>query len=149
MQAKTILLEALETRWKKFRAEVKTCRRDFSEKAVHDLRVATRRLLAVFDLLICGMCCLRPGIEGVSENIRIISIVGRYLEHSRIYYFYNNGNDEIYMGSADLMLRSLNHRAEVVFPVETKSQVKFLRDKILEACLKNNTRAHPQNRWVV
>lgn len=93
------------------------------------------------DLLIRGMCCLRPGIKGVSENIRVISIVGRYLEHSRIYYFYNNGSDEIYMGSADLMPRNLNHRVEVVFPVETKPQVKFLHDKILEAYLKDNTRA--------
>ncbi|GAB4402422.1 MAG: polyphosphate kinase 1 [Anaerolineales bacterium] len=93
------------------------------------------------DLLIRGMCCLRPGIKGVSENIRVISIVGRYLEHSRIYYFYNNGNDEIYMGSADLMPRNLNHRVEVVFPVENKSQVKFLREKILEAYLKDNVRA--------
>ena len=93
------------------------------------------------DLLIRGMCCLRPGIKGVSENIRVLSVVGRYLEHSRIYYFQNNGNDEIYMGSADLMPRNLNHRVEVVFPVENKGQVKFLRDKILEAYLKDNTRA--------
>jgi len=93
------------------------------------------------DLLIRGMCCLRPGIKGVSENIRVISVVGRYLEHSRIYYFQNNGNDEVYMGSADLMPRNLNHRVEVVFPVESKGQVKFLREKILEAYLKDNTRA--------
>ncbi len=93
------------------------------------------------DLFIRGMCCLRPGIKGVSENIRVVSIVGRYLEHSRIYYFQNNGDDEVYMGSADLMPRNLNHRVEVVFPVEDKSQVKFLRDKILGAYLKDNTRA--------
>ena len=93
------------------------------------------------DLFIRGMCCLRPGIKGVSENIRVVSIVGRYLEHSRIYYFQNNGDDEVYMGSADLMPRNLNHRVEVVFPVENKSQVKFLRDKILGAYLKDNTRA--------
>jgi len=93
------------------------------------------------DLLIRGMCCLRPGIKGVSENIRVISIVGRYLEHSRIYYFQNNGNDEIYMGSADLMPRNLNHRVEVVFPVENKSQVKFLREKMLEVYFKDNVRA--------
>lgn len=93
------------------------------------------------DLLIRGMCCLRPGIKGVSENIRVISIVGRYLEHSRIYYFQNNGNDEVYLGSADLMPRNLNHRVEVVFPVENKGQVRFLREKILDAYLKDNVRA--------
>lgn len=93
------------------------------------------------DLIVRGMCCLRPGIKGVSENIRVVSVVGRYLEHSRMYYFGNNGNDEVYMGSADLMPRNLNHRVEVVFPVEKKAQVKFLREKILEAYLKDNTRA--------
>ncbi len=93
------------------------------------------------DLLIRGICCLRPGIKGVSENIRVVSIVGRYLEHSRIYYFKNNGNDEIYLGSADLMPRNLNHRVEVVFPLENSIHVRFLRDKILERYFKDNTRA--------
>lgn len=93
------------------------------------------------DLLVRGMCCLRPGLKGVSENIRVVSIVGRYLEHSRIFYFTNNGNDEVYLGSADIMPRNLNHRVEVVFPVENKSQVRFLREKILDAYLKDNTRA--------
>jgi polyphosphate kinase len=93
------------------------------------------------DLFIRGMCCLRPGVKGVSENIRVVSVVGRYLEHSRVFYFQNNGNDEIYMGSADLMPRNLNHRVEVIFPIENKSQVKFLRDKILGTYLKDNTRA--------
>ncbi|MCB9144709.1 MAG: polyphosphate kinase 1 [Anaerolineales bacterium] len=93
------------------------------------------------DLFVRGMCCLRPGIKGVSENIRVISIVGRYLEHSRIYYFLNDGNDEIYMGSADLMPRNLNHRVEVVFPVENKNQVKLIRDKILGVYAKDNMRA--------
>ena len=93
------------------------------------------------DLLVRGMCCLRPGIKGVSDNIRVSSIVGRYLEHSRLYYFQNNGIEEVYLGSADLMPRNLNHRVEVVFPVESRKQVRFLREKILEAYLKDNTRA--------
>ncbi|MBX3035776.1 MAG: polyphosphate kinase 1 [Anaerolineales bacterium] len=93
------------------------------------------------DLLVRGMCCLRPNIKGVSENIRVVSIVGRYLEHSRMYYFQNNEKDEIYMGSADLMPRNLNHRVEVVFPVEDKKQIKYLRDKVLENYLKDNMRA--------
>lgn len=93
------------------------------------------------DLLVRGICCLRPGIKGISDNIRVHSIVGRYLEHSRIYYFQNNGDEEIYLGSADLMPRNLNHRVEVVFPVENKSQVLHLREKILDRYLKDNTRA--------
>lgn len=93
------------------------------------------------DLLIRGMCCLRPGIKDVSENIRVISVVGRYLEHSRVYYFQNNGSDEIYLGSADLMPRNLNHRVEVVFPVESKTHIRHLRDKVLERYLKDNTSA--------
>ena len=93
------------------------------------------------DLLVRGMCCLRPGIKDVSENIRVVSIVGRYLEHSRIYYFQNNGEDELYMGSADLMPRNLNNRVEVVFPVENKKQIRYMRDKVLENYLKDNMRA--------
>jgi polyphosphate kinase len=93
------------------------------------------------DLLVRGMCCLLPGVKNVSENIRVISIVGRYLEHSRIYYFQNNGKEEIYLGSADLMDRNLNRRVEVVFPVETSAHVHHLRENVLEAYLHDNLRA--------
>ncbi|CAG1014221.1 polyphosphate kinase [Anaerolineales bacterium] len=93
------------------------------------------------DLLVRGMCCLRPGIKGVSDNIRVISIVGRYLEHSRLFYFQNDGKEEIYLGSADLMQRNLNHRVEVVFPVESKSHIRHLRDHVLETYLKDNASA--------
>jgi len=93
------------------------------------------------DLLVRGMCCLLPGIKNVSENIRVISIVGRYLEHSRIYYFHNNGQEEIYCGSADLMDRNLNRRVEVVFPVENPDQIHHLRENVLEAYLRDNVRA--------
>ena len=93
------------------------------------------------DLLVRGMCCLRPGIKGVSENIRVISIVGRYLEHSRLFCFHNDGKEEIYLGSADLMQRNLDHRVEVVFPVESKEHIKYLRNHVLETYLKDNARA--------
>jgi polyphosphate kinase len=87
------------------------------------------------------MCCLRPGLKGVSENIRVISVVGRYLEHSRIYYFHNNGQGEVLLGSADLMERNLNNRVEVVFPVERPEHVHHLRENVLAAYLRDNTRS--------
>ena len=93
------------------------------------------------DLFVRSMCCLKPGIKGVSENIQVVSIVGRYLEHSRLYYFYNGGEEEVYIGSADLMQRNLDHRVEVVFPLENPEQIRYVRDKMLDAYLKDNTRA--------
>jgi polyphosphate kinase len=93
------------------------------------------------DLLVRGMCSLRPGVKGLSDNIRVISIVGRYLEHSRIYYFLNGGKEEMYLGSADLMQRNLNHRVEVVFPLEKPGHVHYLSDEVLQAYLKDNVRA--------
>jgi polyphosphate kinase len=81
------------------------------------------------DLLVRSICCLRPGLKGISENIRVTSIVGRFLEHSRIYYFGNGGSAEIYMGSADLMPRNLDRRVETVFPVE---------DEIIKARIYND-----------
>src|SRR5215211_3668258 len=92
------------------------------------------------DLLVRSMCCLRPGIKGVSENVNVVSIVGRYLEHSRLYYFYNEGEEQVYMGSADLMTR-IDHRVEVVFPIENVEHIRQIREEILEIYLKDNTRA--------
>ncbi len=93
------------------------------------------------DLLVRGICCLRPGIKGVSENIRVTSIVGRFLEHSRIYYFRNAGQEEIYLGSADLMPRNLNRRVEVVFPVRDLKLIRHLRDDILSTYLSDTVKA--------
>jgi polyphosphate kinase len=93
------------------------------------------------DLLVRGYCCLRPGIEGLSENIRVISIVGRFLEHSRIYYFKHGGAETVYMGSADLMPRNLNQRVEVLFPVNDPRLIRHIRDTILETYLTDNVKA--------
>ncbi len=93
------------------------------------------------DLLVRGMCCLRPGIPGVSDNIRVTSIVGRFLEHSRIFYFRNGGHEEIYLGSADLMPRNIDRRVEVLFPVQGQRLIRHLRDEVLETYLNDNLSA--------
>ena len=89
------------------------------------------------DLIIRGVCSLRPGIPGISETIAVRSIVGRFLEHSRIFYFNNGGEEQIYVGSADLMPRNLNRRVEVLFPVEVPRLIRRLRDRILEKYLED------------
>jgi polyphosphate kinase len=94
------------------------------------------------DLIVRGACCLRPGVPGVSENIRVVSIVGRFLEHSRIYYFHNGGRYQIYCGSADLMRRNLDRRVEVLFPVEDAALRKHIRDEMLEIYLQDTVSAH-------
>jgi len=93
------------------------------------------------DLLVRGMCCLRPGIKDVSENIRVISIVGRFLEHSRIYYFRNAGNEELLLGSADLMPRNIDWRVEVLFPVQDPRLIQHIYHNILCTYLKDNVKA--------
>jgi polyphosphate kinase len=92
-------------------------------------------------LLVRGSCCLRPGIPGVSDNIEVISIVGRFLEHSRIYYFHNGGQDEIYMGSADLMPRNLNRRVEILFPLKEPELIRRVRDQLLTVYLADTVKA--------
>jgi polyphosphate kinase len=92
------------------------------------------------DLIVRGICCLRPGIPGISDNIRVISVVGRFLEHSRIYYFYNGGREEIYLGSADLMPRNIDRRVEVLFPVQDERIIRYLRDDVLATYLISNVK---------
>ena len=93
------------------------------------------------ELIIRGICCLRPGVPGFSENITVRSIVGRFLEHSRIYYFSNNGDEEVFIGSADWMGRNLSRRVEVVAPVLNPELRKYLRDDVLNAYLRDNLKA--------
>lgn len=94
------------------------------------------------DLLVRGICCLRPGVPGVSDNVRVTSVVGRFLEHSRIYYFRNGGKEEVYLGSADLMPRNIDRRVEVLFPIQEPRLIRHLRDEVLETYLADNVLAH-------
>ncbi|MGE5377568.1 MAG: polyphosphate kinase 1 [Bacteroidota bacterium] len=103
------------------------------------------------DLFVRGMCCLRPGVEGVSEHISVTSIVGRYLEHSRIYYFFNGGREEVYLGSADLMERNLDRRVELLFPLENPGHVRHICEEILDVYLRDNQLAYamqPDGKYV-
>jgi polyphosphate kinase len=93
------------------------------------------------DLIVRGICMLRPGIKGLSENIRVRSVVGRFLEHSRIFWFSNGGNDQVFIGSADWMSRNLKNRIEVVAPVTDAGAKRYLRDVLIEAYLSDNTKA--------
>ncbi|NET57286.1 MAG: polyphosphate kinase 1 [Symploca sp. SIO2E6] len=92
------------------------------------------------DLIVRGICCLRPGITGLSENIRVVSIIGRFLEHSRIYYFHNQGEEEVYFGSADWMPRNLDRRVEAIVPLEDPGIIKDLQE-ILGVMLSDNRQA--------
>jgi polyphosphate kinase len=93
------------------------------------------------DLQVRGICCLRPQVKGLSETIRVTSIVGRFLEHPRIFWFNNGGNEEILLGSADLMPRNLDRRVEILFPVEHPALAKALRESILDVHLQDCTKA--------
>jgi len=94
------------------------------------------------DLIVRGICALRPGIRGVSDRIRVRSIVGRFLEHSRIYYFQNGGEEEVYLGSADWMPRNLYERVEVIFPLTDPLLRERVKLEILDAELADNVKSH-------
>ncbi|MBX3114720.1 MAG: polyphosphate kinase 1 [Fimbriimonadaceae bacterium] len=93
------------------------------------------------DLVVRGICCLRPGVPGMSDNIRLVSIVGRFLEHSRIYYFANGGEPEALIGSADMMRRNLDRRVEVLVPVSDPDQIEYLIEDAIGAPLMDNVKA--------
>ena len=102
------------------------------------------------DLNIRGICCLRPGVPGVSDNIRVVSVLGRFLEHSRVYAFFRGDEVKVYTGSADLMPRNLDTRVELIVPVEDRA----VRDDLLDAverCLVDDAGAWdlgPERTWV-
>jgi polyphosphate kinase len=109
------------------------------EKIIMALYAASQAGVKV-DLIIRGICCLRPGVTGLSENIQVISIIGRYLEHSRIFYFYNQGEEEVFIGSADWMPRNLKRRVEAVTPIQDPDLLKDL-EEVLGIMLSDNRQA--------
>ncbi|MGL4211061.1 MAG: RNA degradosome polyphosphate kinase, partial [Cetobacterium somerae] len=96
-------------------------------------------------LIVRGACCLKTGIAGLSENIKVYSLVGRFLEHDRIYYFENNGEEELYLGSADCMRRNLDGRVETMFPLENKEDRKKV-TQLIKDILKDNVKLRVQNK---
>jgi polyphosphate kinase len=110
------------------------------EKMIEKLYEASKAGVHI-DLIIRGICCLRPGLKGTSENIRVVSIVGRFLEHSRVFFFLNGGVPELYLSSADLMSRNLNRRVELMFPVENSTLAEEIRKEVLDTALQDNIAA--------
>ncbi len=109
------------------------------EDIINALYEASRAGVSI-QLIVRGICCLRPQVAGLSENIRVISIVDRFLEHSRIYYFYNNGAESVYLSSADWMYRNMDKRVEVIFPVEDSCLIERIK-KILDILLRDNVKS--------
>ncbi len=97
------------------------------------------------DLVVRGICCLVPEVPNLSENIRVISIVGRFLEHNRVFYFFNNGREEIYLSSADMMQRNLDRRVEIAFPIEDAKLKNEIQKTLLSFSLKDNVKARKLN----
>jgi polyphosphate kinase len=116
----------------------------FTDTGIIDEMYSASREGVPIDLIIRGICCLRPGLPARSETIRVGSIVGRFLEHSRVYRFINGGNDEIFLGSADLMNRNLDRRVEVLFPIEDERLKERIVREVLEPALTDNVKM----RWL-
>ena len=114
------------------------------QKMIQKLYVASQAGVTI-DLIVRGICCLRPGVQGVSEKIRVISIVGRFLEHSRVFYCLNRDKPELFLGSADLMERNLNRRVELMFPIEDPAIAARIKSEVLDTALRDNVRARRLN----
>jgi polyphosphate kinase len=114
------------------------------EKIIKELYKASNSGVKI-DLIVRGICCLKPGVKGSSENITVRSIVGRFLEHSRIFYFYNDGDELIYLASSDWMGRNLDRRVELLFPLEDPGVFRTVKD-IMEIYLKDNVKARILNK---
>jgi len=110
------------------------------EKIIRTLYRASQAGVKI-DLIIRGICVLRPEIKGISENIRVISVVGRFLEHSRIFYFENDGKEEIFIGSADWMHRNLDRRVEAAVPIKDARLKQYIKEEILDVYLRDNVNA--------
>jgi len=93
------------------------------------------------DLIVRGVCALRPGVAGLSDTISVISVVGRFLEHSRIFYFLNGGEEDFYIGSADWMQRNLDRRVELLAPIEDPKLRRHLKEEVLDVYLRDNVKA--------
>jgi polyphosphate kinase len=111
------------------------------EQAVIEALYEASKAGVQIDLIVRGISSIRPGIPGISENIRVRSVVGRFLEHSRIFYFANGGEDEVYCGSADWMPRNLFERCEVVFPIRDAQIRNRIRHEILAAYLADTAKS--------
>lgn len=114
----------------------------FTDLDMVDLLYKASQAGVQIDLFVRGMCSLRPGVQGLSDNIRVTSIVGRYLEHSRIFYFFNRGQEQVYLGSTDLMERNLDRRVELLFPIENPDHLRSLCEDVLDVYLRDNQLAY-------
>ena len=139
-------LDSMIRRETEYARQGKAARLVFKMNALTDLQMIQKLYEAsqagvTVDLLVRGICCLRPGMKGVSDNIRVISIVGRFLEHSRVFWFANDGNPELYLSSADLMGRNLDRRVELLFPVEDPFLAEGVKHEVLDTALLDSVRA--------
>jgi polyphosphate kinase len=112
-------------------------------KTIHALYRASCEGVKI-DLIVRGICCLKPGIAGISDHIRVISVIGQFLEHSRAYYFYNGGREELYLGSADIMPRNFDDRVETLFPVFDRECIRAVKSD-LDLILSDNVKAWQMN----